>query len=108
MPEDIQIPNLTDSQKLYQAMIENLMRMNTTMSAVVETQKSHHKMLVEGDGDDLPLPERIRNLENFQKFVQFWFRTIAVALVLQTITFGTAAIVYFIKLSPVLDKLSHP
>jgi len=106
MPEDIQIPNLTDSQRLYQAMIENLVRMNTSLTTVIDTQKTHHKILLEGEGDDLPLLERVRNLEAFQKWFQFWFRTIAVALVLQTITFGVAAIAYFVKLYPLLDALS--
>jgi hypothetical protein len=64
----------------------------------------HHKILLEGNGE-LPLVERVRNLEAFTTSLKFWLRTVAVAIVLQTITFGTAAVVYFVKLYPVLEKL---
>lgn len=64
----------------------------------------HHKVLLEGNGE-LPLVERVRNLETFVNSLKFWFRTLAVAIVLQTLTFGIAALVYFIKLYPILERL---
>lgn len=67
--------------------------------------EKHHKILVEGNGE-LPLVEKVRNLEVFVGTLKFWLRTVAVAIVLQTITFGAAALIYFIKLYPVLERIS--
>ncbi len=64
-----------------------------------------NKILVEGNGD-LPLVERVRNLEKFIDSVKFWLRTVSVALVLQTLTFGASIIVYFIKLYPILQAIA--
>ena len=69
--------------------------------------EKHHKILLEGNGE-LPLVERVRNLEAFVGTLKFWLRTVTVAIVLQTITFGAAAFVYFIKLYPVLERLAKP
>lgn len=67
----------------------------------------HHKVLIDGEGDrHLPLVERVRNLEAFQGTLRFWLRTVAVAIVLQTITFASAAVIYFIKLYPVLQQIA--
>lgn len=63
-----------------------------------------HRILVEGNGE-MPVVEKVRVLESFAKSLQFWSRTIAVALVLQTITFITASAVYFIRLIPLLNEL---
>lgn len=66
-----------------------------------------NKLVFEGDGNgNLPLTERMRNEEAFTRSVRFWLRTVAVAIVLQTLTFGSAAAIYFVKLYPLLDKLA--
>lgn len=88
--------NMTDGQRLLilqQSIIDNNVKL-----------EKHHKILLEGNGE-LPLVERVRNLEAFVGGLKFWLRTVSVAIVLQTITFGIAAMVYFIKLYPVLEKL---
>ena len=90
--------NLTESQKM--VVIQN---------SVLEQQAKldrHHKLLIEGNGE-LPLLERVRNLESFVGGLKFWLRTLSVALVLQTVTFATAAVVYFIRLYPLLEKISN-
>ena len=90
--------NLTDSQKLI--VIQN---------AVLEQSNKlerHHKILIEGT-HELPLVERVRNMESFIAALKFWQRTIAVAIVLQTITFGGAALIYFIRLYPLLERLAN-
>lgn len=90
--------NLTDSQKII--VIQN---------SVIEQQNKldrHHKMLVEGNGEP-PLMYRVKNIETFVDGIKFWQRTIAVAIVLQTITFGAAAIVYFVRLYPLLERLAN-
>lgn len=88
--------NLTDGQRLLilqQSIIEQGNKL-----------EKHHRVLLEGNGE-LPLVERIRNLEAFVGGLKFWLRTVSVAIVLQTLTFGIAALVYFIKLYPVLEKI---
>jgi hypothetical protein len=85
-------------------------RMIVIQNAVLEQQvklDNHHKILVEGTDKDLPIVERTRNLEGFVAGFKFWQRTIAVALVIQTVTFGTAALVYFAKLYPLLEKIAN-
>jgi hypothetical protein len=68
---------------------------------------AYDKLLLTGDGQTLPAMERIRNIEKYIENLRFWGRFIGTAIVLQTITFGTAAVVYFVKLYPLLDKLSR-
>lgn len=99
MPE---IP-LTDSQKI----ALNVISMNTALNDVQHQVEDHERILVKGENGELPLKERVRNLEGFVVTLKFWLRTVAVALVLQTITFGTAAVVYFLKLYPLLERLSR-
>jgi hypothetical protein len=99
-------PSLTDSQRLL--MIEAMT--NTIQTRVLEldsTTERHNKILVEGQGNDLPLQERVRNLEAYANSLKFWLRTVAVAIVLQTITFGVASVIYFIRLLPLLDQLAN-
>jgi len=111
--DDIMLPdltpeiaaNLTDSQKINIKLIQSLNTVNTALNDLQHDVRIHDKLLVTGNGE-LPIPERIRNIERFVDTFKFWQRTVAVALILQTVTFGTAAIIYFIKLSPLLDALA--
>lgn len=98
MPSTPSFDELTPEQKL--------LLISLSVNDVNTKVSKHHKLLVEGNGD-LPIPERLRLLEKFTGDMKFWFRTIAVALVLQTLTFGSAALVYFIKLYPLLERLSN-
>lgn len=92
--------SLTESQKMV-IMRTNLLQVNTDIIRL-------KKAVFEGDGEsELPALERIRNLEKFQAAIQFWFRTIAVAIVLQTVTFGFVAIVAFVRFYPLLEKLAQ-
>lgn len=90
--------NLTDSQRL-------LVIQNSVLEQQTKLDR-HHKMLIEGNGE-LPLVERVRNLEAFVGGLKFWLRTLSVALVLQTLTFGISALIYFIRLYPLLEKISN-
>jgi hypothetical protein len=99
-------PNLNDVQKML--VLEN--NMSILQSRIIEndsTLERHHKLLIEGNGE-LPMLERLRNLEQFIGVLKFWLRTVAIAIVLQTITFGIASMVYFIRLLPLLEKLTNP
>lgn len=88
------------------SMEHNVMAIQSRIGEMEGRHERDHRILVEGNGD-LPIVEKVRVLETFRGSVQFWFRTIAVALVIQTITFVTAAAVYFVRLIPVLDALSE-
>lgn len=94
----IDLDGLTDSQRI--VVLQSRMLNNE------DKVTKHHKILLEGNGE-LPLVERMRNLEAFVTGLKFWLRTVMVAIVLQTITFGVAALVYFVKLYPVLEKISN-
>lgn len=92
------LDNLTDSQKL-------VVLGNTALEQSNKLER-HHKILIEGNGEK-PLMERMRNVEAFIDGIKFWQRTLAVALVLQTLTFGITAIFYFVRLYPILEKISN-
>jgi len=104
--EDMFVPGLSPEQKelLLQQSLTALQNRTIEQDSLLE---KHHQLLIEGNGD-LPVLERLRNLETFASTIRFWLRTVAVAIVLQTITFGIASLVYFIKLLPLLDKLANP
>lgn len=98
--EPLERESLTDSQQRL-ILRSNVISLNTDMARV-------RKTLFDGDGErELPLVERVRNLENYIGTLKFWSRTIAVALVLQTITFGVTAIIYFAKLYPIMLRISQ-
>lgn len=93
-----QTNGLSDSQRLI--IIQNaLIEANTKL-------EKHHKILLEGNGE-LPLVEKVRNLETFVDTLKFWLRTVSVAIVIQTVTFGAAALIYFIKLYPILQQIAR-
>lgn len=96
--------SLTEEQKVMLKMIQNLTSVNTALNLVQNDVHAHNKILVTGNGEP-SLQERIRNLEAFVASQKYWLRFVAGALIVQTITFGTAAVVYFIKLTPILNKI---
>lgn len=79
----------------------NIIALNTDVSRM-------KKSLYEGDdGKILPVMERLRNIETYIEVQKFWVRTIAVALVLQTLGFVFAGIFWFVKLYPVLEQIAR-
>jgi hypothetical protein len=114
--DDIMLPdltpeiaaNLTDSQKINIKIIQSLNAINTALNDLQHQSTIFNRILISGDDGtgEISLQEKVRNLEKFVETFKFWQRTVATALVLQTVTFGAAAIIYFIKLTPILDKLS--
>ena len=67
----------------------------------------HHKVLIEGNGE-IPLVEKVRNHDTFISEVKYWLKFVIGALVLQTLTLGIGAVIWFMKLSPILEKLATP
>ncbi|HEY6019282.1 MAG TPA: hypothetical protein VIY48_05075 [Candidatus Paceibacterota bacterium] len=79
----------------------NIIALNTDVTRMKKT-------LYEGDdGKILPVMERLRNIEAYIDGQKFWIRTIAVALVLQTIGMVLGVVFYFVKLYPVLEQISR-
>lgn len=98
---------LTDSQKVNIKIVQSLTSINTALNDVRHTVDIHDRLLLTGNGEQA-LMERVRNLESFVNGMRYWLKLVAGALILQTITFGAAAVIYFIKLTPILDKLANP
>ena len=95
-------PNLTESQKINL----NVISMNTALNDMQHTVESHDRILVRGNGE-ISLQEKVRNLETFVNGTKYWLRFVGGAIILQTIAFGVATIVYFVKLYPILEKISQ-
>ncbi len=114
--DDIMLPdltpeiaaNLTDSQRINIKIIQSLNAINTALNDLQHKNLIYDRILISGDDGtgEISLQEKVRNLEKFVETFKFWQRTVATALVLQTVTFGAASVIYFIKLTPILDKLS--
>lgn len=100
------VPNLTDSQKILSAIIENQVSMNTRVDNLSDVQKKHHSVLIEGNGE-IPLVERIRNLEEFVNAMRYWLRFIGGALIIQTVAFSASIVVAVVKFLPILEKLAR-
>jgi hypothetical protein len=88
---------LTDSQKV---LVFSL--------ALNELQKDvsvHNRLLVTGNGE-LPIPERLRTLEEYVTNVKFWARFIGTILIAQTISFTFGIWIAIIKFLPVLERIA--
>ena len=101
----IAIPNLTDSQKIFSSIIENQISINTAVNDLQEMQAKHHKILLEGNGD-LPILERLRNIETFINSWKYWSRFIGGAMIIQTVAFAFAVIVALVRFLPLLESLA--
>lgn len=104
MPE-LQIPNLTDSQKLYQAMVEHLVTMSTGLNDVQSDVRELNKVVLLGNGE-LPLRETVRNHTAFINDMKYWIRLVGGAIVLQTLVFAFGVAVALVKFLPVLESLA--
>ncbi len=65
----------------------------------------HHKVLIEGNGE-IPIVEKVRNHEAFITDMKYWLKFVVAAIIMQTITFASAAVIWLIKLSPALEEIS--
>lgn len=118
MPNSIEIPHLTDTQKSYDAMRNNLISVNTGLNTVQEGIKeqenriAHLEVIVlNGDGNkQLSHSERIRVLESYidgvRDTIKYWGRLIGGALILNFLGFMAGIIVAIIKFLPVLEKIA--
>lgn len=103
---ELQIPNMTDSQKIFAAIMENQITVNTALNELQEKVEKHHKVLLEGNGE-IPLVERVRNHDGFIGNMRYWMRFIGGALIIQTIAFATSVVIAVVKFLPVLERLAN-
>lgn len=99
--------SLTDTQKVNLRIIQNLTSMNTAINDLQHDVNIHNRLLVTGNGD-LPLPERMRNAENFIKGMKNLGSIIGGALIIQTIAFLTGIILAIVRFLPLLERLATP
>lgn len=105
MAQNITIPNLTDTQKTFQTIMQNQIVLDTAVNDLQDRTTRHQKILVEGNGD-IPLVEKVRNLEEFVDSVKYWLKFLVGALIIQTIAFGTSVVIAVVRFLPVLEKLA--
>ncbi len=106
MPE-MQIPNLTETQKVFAAVMENQITINTAINTLQEIQAKHHTILLDGNGE-IPLVETVRIHAAFIENIRYWSRFVFGAIIIQTITFGAAVIIAIVRFLPLLEKLANP
>lgn len=96
-------PQLTESQKLSL----NLITLNTKCNDLDIGYRKLNAVVLLGEDGELPLRETVRNHTAFIDGIKYWSRLIGGALILQTIAFGAAVIVAYVKFLPVLEKLAN-
>ena len=113
MPLDL--PNLTDTQKSFDAMRTNLISMNTAVNTLQGDVKESDKRIVNletivitGATGELSLKEQVRTHDGYIKDLKYWGRFIGGALIIQTIAFGFGVIVALVRFLPLLEKLAKP
>jgi len=102
---DLQIPNMTDTQKVFASIMENQISLNTAVNDLQELTSRHHKVLLDGNGA-IPLVEQVRNHEIFIVNIKYWTRLVFGAIIIQTITFGVAVIMAVVRFLPLLERLA--
>lgn len=103
---NIEIPNLTDTQKTFQAIMQNQLSLNTAVNELQELTAKLHKVVLEGNGD-IPLVEKVRNHQEFIESVKYWQKFLIAALIAQTIAFGTSVVIAVVRFLPVLERIAN-
>jgi len=85
---------------------EKFLILSMAMNSVQTQLLEHNRILITGKNGELPLQEKVRNLESFVNSIKYWLRLLVGALLLQTISFGTGVIYAVLRLLPILEKLS--
>lgn len=115
----IDIPNMTDSQKVLNMLRDGLIAHDTRLQGLRdglnETDTKVHTLetiVITGD-KELPHTERIRKLEGYvgdiRDAFRYWGRLVGGALLLNFLAFLGGIIVAIVKFLPVLERLAnHP
>ena len=89
---ELEIPNQTDTQKFNTEVYRALTAINTALNNLQVRQEKHHEVLIEGEGDNLPMTARMTNAEAFIKEVRYWMKFL-VGIVVINLTASMFAIV---------------
>lgn len=102
------IPNLTDSQKTFQAIMENQIIINTAMTELQGKTDKLYKTVFLGNGE-IPLVEQVRDHKDFIDNLKYWAKFLIGALIIQTIAFGASVVVAVVRFLPILERIAnHP
>ncbi len=108
----LELPNLTETQKSFNAMQTNLLSVNSAVNTLQENDKEQdhqltalNKAVFIGNGE-LSLKETVRNHEKFISEIKYWIKFAIGLLVAQFISFGVASVVAYIRFLPVLEQLA--
>jgi hypothetical protein len=112
----IDIPSMTDSQKVMNMLRDGLIAHDTRLQNMRDDMSEQEKditalkkIVIIGNGE-LSHSERIRKLEGFVVKIEdgfkYWGRLIGGALLLNFLGFMTGIIVALIKFLPILEKLA--
>jgi len=109
---EIQIPNLTETQKVNIEILKNITSLNTALNDVQhDTTENRNeinelkKILVEGNGE-LPIREQVRNHAAFIGEIKYWVKLIVVLFITQFVAFTTASVIAYMKFLPALEAIS--
>lgn len=113
MTMPIEIPNLTDTQKSFNAMQTNLITVNSAVNVLQGQYTDHEGRLTDLEkvtiiGDQEPsLREQVRATRQFVDAIKKIGWIVGGAILAQTIAFGTAVAVAYFKYLPVLERLAN-
>jgi hypothetical protein len=102
---DMEIPNLTDSQKLYMEIVKNFMSMNTAVNDIQNDVTRLNKVVITGNGE-ISLVEKVRDHGKFIENFQHWSRFLISALIVQTVAFFFGIVIALVRFLPVLERLA--
>ena len=107
-----EVPNLTDTQKTFNAMQTNLLSVNTAVNTLQENEKERdrkveklNEVLLLGNGEP-PIREVVRNHAAFITEIKYWMRYLIGLVIVQFVSFSVASVVAYIKFLPVLEQLA--
>jgi hypothetical protein len=113
----IEIPNMTDSQKILNILRDGLISHDTRLQNMRNDMNDQgtdievlKKVVLTGDGGILSHAERIRKLEGFidklEESLKYWGRLIGGALLLNFLGFITGIIIALVRFLPILEALA--
>lgn len=99
------LASLNDSQKTHIRILQNITSINTVINDLQHDVSTHNKLLVTGNGE-LPIPERLRNVERFIGTLNYWGKFVGGALIIQTIAFFAGIVIAIVRFLPLLERLA--
>lgn len=96
---------LTSELPTDQKVLMNVVSLNTAVNDLQKEQAHDHKILFEGNGE-IPIVQQVKINTEFIAGIKKLMWIIGGAILAQTVTFGTVAVVLFIRVMPILTKLA--